>query len=378
MVETETRAVADADGIHAVDTANAGEMRETGVQGEGLLPDTAVRSLSVVIPVYNSAATLSPLLARLLPVLAGIGVPYEVILVNDGSRDGSEAGIAALATSHPDHVRGISLMRNYGQHNALLCGVRAARYGTIVTIDDDLQHPPEEIPRLLAVLAEGYDVVYGTPRAEQHGVLRNLASQVTKLALQSAMGADTARNVSAFRAFHTDLRDAFAEYRNPFISLDVLLTWATERFGILVVRRDPRRVGVSNYTLRKLITHALNMTTGFSTLPLQFASLIGFAFTLFGVAILAYVLIRYVMSGGLLPGFAFLASIIALFSGAQLLALGIIGEYLSRMHVRTQDKPSYVVRARWEILPDADPVSPLASTVAADPMHAAAPTEGAR
>ena len=342
-------------GIEATYDSRLEREREIAPHTERQLFATTVRSLSVVVPVFNSALTLGPLCSRLLPVLDGIGLPYEVILVNDGSRDASAEQIATLATAYPMYIRGISLMRNYGQHNALLCGVRAAQYATIVTIDDDLQHPPEEIPHLLAVLSEGYDVVYGTPIAEQHGLLRNLASQVTKLALQSAMGADVARHVSAFRVFRTDLRDAFATYHNPFVSLDVLLTWGTERFGVRAVQRDPRRAGVSNYTLRKLITHALNMTTGFSTLPLQFASLIGFAFTLFGVAVLAYVLLRYLLSGGLLPGFGFLASIIAIFSGAQLLALGIIGEYLARMHVRTQDKPTYVIRERWETLPDDTP-----------------------
>jgi len=333
--------------------AHVTDAPQNDAPGEASLFTSVIQSVSVVIPVFNSAATLEPLFARLLPVLDEIDLPYEVILVNDGSRDASAERVAMLAATYPDRVRGISLMRNYGQHNALLCGVRAARYATIVTIDDDLQHPPEEIPHLLAVLSEGYDVVYGTPHEEQHGLLRNLASQVTKLALQSAMGADVARHVSAFRVFRTDLRDAFAAYHNPFVSLDVLLTWGTERFGVRTVQRDPRRVGVSNYTLRKLITHALNMTTGFSTLPLQFASLIGFTFTLFGVAVLAYVFVRYLLSGGLLlPGFGFLASIIAIFSGAQLLALGIIGEYLARMHVRTQDKPTYVIREQWESLPD--------------------------
>jgi undecaprenyl-phosphate 4-deoxy-4-formamido-L-arabinose transferase len=235
-------------------------------------------------------------------------------------------------------------MRNYGQHNTLLCGIRQARYEVIVTMDDDLQHPPEEIPNLLAKLAEGYDVVYGTPQQEQHGFWRDVASQVTKLALQSTMGAETARNVSAFRAFRTRLRDAFANYQGPFVSIDVLLTWGTTRFAAIPVHHDPRRVGRSNYTFVRLVTHALNMMTGFSTWPLQLASLIGFAFTLFGLGVLVYVIGRYLIEGGSIAGFPFLASIIAIFSGAQLFALGIIGEYLARMHFRMMERPAYSVR----------------------------------
>jgi len=298
--------------------------------------------LSIVIPVYNSEKILAELVAQLEQTLYPLNVNYEVILVNDGSRDRSWEVIGRLVQDYP-WVHGINLMRNYGQHNALLCGIRAAQHEIIITMDDDLQHPPEEIPKLLDKLAEGYDVVYGTPQKENHGLWRDLTSQATKLALQSAMGAETARNVSAFRAFRTQVRDAFANYQSPFVSIDVLLTWGTTRFAAIPVRHDPRRGGESNYTFRKLVTHALNMMTGFSVLPLQLASLIGFAFTLFGLGVLVYVVGRYLIQGGSVPGFPFLASIIAIFSGAQLFALGIIGEYLARMHFRMMERPTYTV-----------------------------------
>ena len=314
-------------------------------------------ALSVVVPVYNSETSLAELAARLGPVLEKTASSYELILVNDGSRDGSWRVIEELASRH-DWIRGINLMRNFGQHNALLCGIRAARHGVIVTMDDDLQNPPEEIPKLLEKLGEGYDAVYGTPETRQHGFFRNFASWITKLALQSSMGAETARHASALRVFRTSLRDAFASYRSPFVSIDVLLTWGTSRFGSVRVDHRPRLTGTSNYTFRKLAVHALNMMTGFSTLPLQIASLTGFTFTLFGILLLAYVLVRYAIEGGSVPGFPFLASMIAIFSGAQLFALGIIGEYLARMHFRMMEKPTYVARKeqkdnqkenRWDI-----------------------------
>lgn len=149
-------------------------------------------TVSVVVPVHNGAASIEGLVARLLATLDGLGAAYEIVLVNDGSRDDSWPCIVGLSERH-GAVRGIDLMRNYGQHNALLCGIRAARYDVVVTLDDDLQNPPEEIPRLLAALAEGRDVVYGTPRREQHGLLRDLASRITKLVLQGSIGAETAR-----------------------------------------------------------------------------------------------------------------------------------------------------------------------------------------
>lgn len=307
---------------------------------------TATRhgGLSVVAPVYNSEAILPTLVSRLEPVLRDAATSFELILVNDGSHDNSWRVVCDLASRH-NWIRGVNLMRNYGQHNALLCGVRLAGYETLVTIDDDLQHPPEEIPKLLERLKQDFDVVYGTPVRERHGLWRDIASKVTKLALQSAMGAETARSVSAFRAMRTNLRDAFQDYRGPFVSMDTLLTWGTTRFTAVPVKSAERYAGQSNYTVRKLIVHAFNMMTGFSTLPLQFASWIGFAFTAVGFIVLVYVVARYLVEGGSVPGFPFLASIVALFSGAQLFALGIIGEYLARMHFRVIDKPTYVVRS---------------------------------
>lgn len=298
--------------------------------------------LSIVVPVFNSAPELGVLRDRVRGAMADMGVTHELVLVNDGSVDDSWARIVALVSRCPE-VRGINLMRNYGQHNALLCGVRAARAPVIATIDDDLQNPPEAIARLLAKLNEGYDVVYGTPQMEQHSFLRNVASRVTKIALQSAMGAETARHVSAFRVFRTRARDAFESYQGPFVNVDVLLTWGTTRFAAIEVPREPRTRGTSNYTVRLLITHALNMMTGFTTLPLQVASFIGFGLTVFGAFVLAYVIGRYIWTGASVPGFPFLASIITIFSGAQLFSLGIIGEYLARMHFRMMERPPYVV-----------------------------------
>ncbi|MDQ2980296.1 MAG: glycosyltransferase family 2 protein [Acidobacteriota bacterium] len=303
-------------------------------------PRTPSTDLSIVVPVYESADSLPLLVERVNAALAGRS--YEIVLVNDGSADGSWAVIQALSAQNPA-VRGLNLMRNYGQHNALLAGIRAARGELVVTMDDDLQHPPEEIPKLLAPLSRGIDVVYGTPSRLPHSVFRNASSWITKLVLQKAMGAATARKVSAFRAFRTGLRRSFEDYRSPFVSIDVLLTWGTRRFTSVEVEHRPREVGRSHYTLRALVTHALTVATGFSTLPLRLASLVGFSFTVLGLAVLAWVVGRYFVTGGSVPGFPFLASIIAIFSGAQFFALGIIGEYLARIHSRMMERPTYAI-----------------------------------
>ena len=299
--------------------------------------------ISVVVPVYNSETSLPQLVDRLERVLPTIAASWEAILVNDGSRDRSWDVIRGLAGAHP-HVRGITLMRNFGQHNALLAGIRAARFDVIVTMDDDLQHPPEEIGKLLARLREGADVVYGTPGMMQHGFWRNFFSRFTKWTMARAMRIDSIVDINAFRAFRTELREAFRSYSSPQLLLDVLLSWGTSRFAAVDVEHKPREYGRSNYTPLKLFNQAMLMLTGFSTAPLRFASSLGFFFTVFGVGILLYVLVRYLIAGGSVAGFPFLASVIAIFAGAQLFALGIIGEYLARIFNRSIERPAYVVK----------------------------------
>ncbi len=306
-------------------------------------------SVSIVVPVYNSAETLRPLVSRLTTVLASLGEAYEIILVDDGSRDAS-ATVARALEGEYGTVRPLRLLRNYGQHNAILCGLRHARFSVIVTLDDDLQHPPEEIPRLLETLGDRYDVVYGTAEQEQHGLLRDAASRLTKLVMQQVLGVESARKVSGFRAFRRDLRAALDDFNGPYVNIDVMLTWATTRIAGLPVRHEPRRVGSSNYTIGRLMRHTANMLTGFSVLPLRVSTWLGFVLTLFGVVALAFVLGRYLIFGVVVPGFSFLASIIIVFSGTQLFVLGVMGEYLARMHFRLLGRPTYAIRS------DEDPV----------------------
>jgi len=299
--------------------------------------------ISVVVPVYNSQSSLEELVTRLQSVLPTCSSKFEIILVNDGSTDKSADVIRKLEQLY-DFVVPINLMRNYGQHSALLCGIRAARYEVTVTLDDDLQNPPEEIPKLLALLEEGYDVVYGTREKEQHGIFRNLASRITKLTLARTMGVGIADNISSFRAFRTSIRNSFEQYRSSLVMLDVLLTWGATKFAYVKVSHFARLLGQSNYGLRNLFVHALNMITGFTTIPLQLATLYGFACTGFGVIMLACVIVRHFVDGVAPPGFAFLSCVIIIFSGAQLIALGIIGEYLGRIFLNVQGKPPYAVK----------------------------------
>lgn len=299
-------------------------------------------NISVIIPVYRGEMLVTPLVERLATVLPTLAEKFEVILVSDDGPDHVWPVIESLSSRYP-WVVGLKLMRNYGQHNATLAGVRTARYEICVTMDQDLQHPVEEIHCLLEELEKGFDVVYGAPRKLPQNPLRNWITKTIKIFLAGAMGVPSVRNISAFRAFRTELRQAFADFSNPDVTIDVLLSWGTTRFTSVVVNIEPATR--SNYNLFALIRVTVSVLIGYSTAPLRLASWAGFAMTLFGIGVFLYVLYVYFVLGSL-PGFPFLASIISLFSGAQLLILGIFGEYLARMFDGSMHRPTYVISRR--------------------------------
>lgn len=297
--------------------------------------------VSVIVPVYQSVESLPQLVTRVSETLTPTG-SFEIILVDDGSKTETWNQVSQL-TSEFEFVRGLRLGRNYGQHSALVAGIREARFDVSVTIDDDLQNPPEEIPKLLAALNNSNDVVYGVSDQISQDLWRRTASKLIRLALKRSLGAESAPHMSSFRAIRTRLRDAFAGDLGPGVSLDALLTWGTSRFSSVPVRHDPRTDGKSNYSPRKLVRFAIDTTTGYSVFPLQVASILGLFAAALGILVILYVLARLLITGDSVPGFPFLASTIAFFSGIQLFAIGTIGEYLARMHFRTMAKPTYVI-----------------------------------
>ena len=299
--------------------------------------------LSIVIPVYRSEAILESLYERLIKSLEQLQLEFEIIFVDDCGGDQSWQIIQQLS-QQDSRVKGFKLSRNYGQHNALLCGINQASGELIMTMDDDLQHPPEAIQSLIDEINQGYDVVYGSPIKEKHSFFRNIASKATKLVLKKAMGVDIASKVSALRLFRSHTKQAFKHFRGANVNIDVLLTWGTDKYSFVEVDYAERQHGESGYSIWQLLTHAFNMVTGFSTLPLKLASLIGLVFSLFGFVLMAYALLNYFIRGGGVPGFTFLASTIAIFSGVQLFTIGIIGEYLSRIYSRSMEQPSFVVK----------------------------------
>jgi len=298
--------------------------------------------VSVVVPVFNSEHTIPTLIAEVSAVLERKRVDFEILLVNDGSIDESWEVIKDSVRRHP-RVRGINLSRNYGQHNATLCGIRAATFDVSVTIDDDLQYPPAEIPKLLNKLDEGWDVVYGKASERSHTWTRNVLSWLTKGVISRTTGLGRVIEQSPFRAIRTSLRSAFAGYCGPDLLMDVLFGWGTTKFCSVSVTHQPRRQGKSNYSKRRLFNMGLLVLTGYSTAPLRFASWVGFGLTTFGIAVLCYVVVLALFFGSV-PGFPFLAALISIFSGAQLFALGLFGEYLTRVFNRSLGRPTYVIK----------------------------------
>lgn len=300
-------------------------------------------SVSIVIPVYRSGKFLEAFASDLIKTLNMQKMTYELIFVEDHGKDDSWDVIERILQTS-DFVTGIKLNRNYGQHNALLCGIRAAKNEVVITMDDDGQHPPSELINLVNKINDGYDVVYGTPIKEAHGFTRNLASVSFKWLVTKLLGVPSARDASAYRAFRTPLREAFSDFRGDMVNIDIMLTWATDSFTSIKVIRNVRQEGTSGYNFAKLFDHALNTITGFSGVPLRISSYVGLLFALFGFLILVYILAIYTIYDSTVPGFAFIASLLTIFSGVQLLTIGIIGEYVSRIHFRSMDRPAYLVK----------------------------------
>jgi len=301
---------------------------------------TFARQISVIVPVYNSASSVATVVGRVSAVLEIYCESFELILVNDGSTDSSWHAVER-AVLGSNHVLGVNLARNSGQHAALLCGIRLAKFPVCVTLDDDLQFQPEDIPVLVDRLSESVDLVYGCPRKQKQDLWRKAGSQTIRSILKMLVGGNLALHASPFRAFKTRIREAFKDAACDATLIDVLISWGTTRYAAVTVEHVERSVGRSTYSFSKLVFTALNMVTGFTTIPLRIATFNGLACVMMGLLLLVYVFYQIVKNGGSVPGFPFIASVTIIFSGAQLLALGIIGEYLGRMFNRTLNRPAY-------------------------------------
>ena len=319
--------------------------------------------LSVVIPVYRSAETLSTLFDELAQALGELGVQWQIVLVDDASPDTSWDVICELQRRSPDRIRAIQLSRNFGQHNALMCGFRHADGRFIVTMDDDLQNPPGEIPKLFRAIRESNaDLVYGAYQQKQHSRLRNLATEVVGAFYRKVFGRPFA--FTAYRIFRRELMEQILAQPVSFVFIDGLFAWHTDRIARTVVEHRPRTSGRSRYTWGKLARLAVNLFTNFSLLPLQIASWVGGAVTTAGLVLALYCALQLLFGEQAIRGSLLTIVVVLVIGGIQLLCLGVLGEYVGRVHLNNNGRPQYAIRTILQPEPMANP-SPDADDQAA-------------
>lgn len=297
--------------------------------------------ISVVIPVYRSAATLPQLYDRLTRVMHRIHKHYEIIFIDDGSPDNSWKILYTLFKKDR-RIRLFQLTRNFGQHNAIMCGFAHAGGKYIVTLDDDLQNPPEEIMKLTSKIKEGFDLVYGEYQIKKHTLLRNFGSTLVQLVYRNVF--QVPGNLTSFRILKREIAKEILRYSRNYTFIDGLLAWQTKNIGYVKVEHHERKFGKSNYNLVKLMLLTINMLTNFSIFPLQLASIGGFLFSFFGLSLAAFYFFKKIFFGIPVTGFTSIMIAILIFSGVQLLTIGLIGEYIGRIHLNINQKPQYSIR----------------------------------
>ncbi|NMW22899.1 glycosyltransferase family 2 protein [Rhodanobacter denitrificans] len=300
-----------------------------------------VLDVSIVVPVYGGSTALPELCSRLDVAMRTAGLSYEVILVDDRGQAEAWSVINTVAARHPQ-VRGLRLGRNFGQHAATICGISYARGKWIVTMDDDLEHPPESVPVLLAAGDDDHPLVYGTFEKRTHAAYRNLSSELMRRMLKRAFP-DLNEDYCSFRAIHAPLAkqlDRFG-FNRPYI--DGMLSWLTSSTRSVSVPHEQRQHGESTYTMRKLLSHAANIFVTFSYLPLRIATFGGAVLASISFLYLLYVIYGKLTGGINDPGYASLMSVVLFACGIQLLILGVVGEYVGRLMGATFRRPVYIV-----------------------------------
>jgi len=299
---------------------------------------------SVVVPVHNSEGTLQELHQRLVEVFKKLGGSWELVLVNDYSRDNSWKILQELAnTNH--NITAINLTNNFGQHNATMCGLAYAQGKYVITMDDDLQNPPEEVSKLVKTINDGkYSAVYGQFIKKRHGLFRDFASELVNKILSRVTG--SGYTVTSFRIMHKSLVKKLVKFTQYNVMIDVLIkdTVANRDVGHCPVEHHVREIGKSGYSYRKLFWYAINMIFNFTLWPLRLASILGFLFSFLSAIVGISLLIYYFRYGISVSGWTSLILSISFFSGIILFVLGIIGEYLGRIFLSINQKPQYLIK----------------------------------
>ncbi len=304
--------------------------------------------VSIVIPVYNSETTIGPLVGKLVSELTPM-FETEIILVNDNSKDQSDRVCREIYEQHRNIVKYYQLARNVGEHNAVMAGLNQMTGDYAVIMDDDFQNPVSEVIKLVTFAKDNeYDVVYTWYEKKQHSRFRNLGSAFNNRVANVMLKKPKDLYLSSFKIINRFLVNEIIKYDLPYPYIDGLILRTTSNIGKIQVAHEKRTAGHSNYTLVKLTRLWMNMFTNFSVLPLRIAIIIGFLFAVLGVALGVYTVIERINNPGIPVGYSALMVAISVFSGIQLMAIGMLGEYLGRMFLSQNKKPQYSIRKRYE------------------------------
>jgi undecaprenyl-phosphate 4-deoxy-4-formamido-L-arabinose transferase len=308
--------------------------------------------LSVVIPVYNEEAALPALFARLYPALDKLGLAYEILFVNDGSRDRSVAVLRKQFDARPDVTRVVLLARNFGQHMAIMAGFEQTRGDIVITLDADLQNPPEEIAALVAKMKEGYDYVGTIRRQRQDSIFRRWPSRIINLIRERITNIKMTDQGCMLRAYSRSIIQTLNRCREVNTFIPALAYTFAQNPTEIEVAHEERSAGDSKYSMRKLIRLNYDLMTGFSLVPLQFFSVLGIVVSLGTMATYTGVMIhRWIMSGSFTQGLAEVwdRDILQFFLiGIMLFGLGLLGEYVGRIYEQVRGRPRYLIEAILE------------------------------
>jgi undecaprenyl-phosphate 4-deoxy-4-formamido-L-arabinose transferase len=300
--------------------------------------------ISVVIPVFNEEDNLLELGERLIRTLTGMGRPFEIIFVDDGSTDGSWKLLSDLNGQYPQQIRALQFHRNFGQHQAIFAGFQAARGQVMVTLDADLQNPPEEIPRLVAKLDEGYDTVGGWRENRQDSIFRRLPSQLVNAVMSRVTGVKLRDYGCMLRAYRRSVVDSINQCQESSSFIPALANLFAQRVAEIPVGHTERERGKSKYGLFKLLRLNFDLMTGFSNLPIHLVGFMGVAIALLGLLFGFMLIIRRIFVGPEVEGVFTLFAILFVFVGLNTLGLALIGEYVGRIYREVRGRPRFVIR----------------------------------
>ncbi len=302
----------------------------------------SIKNYSVVIPVYNSEHTLRELFSRIKSQFEKINETYEVIFIEDCGSDRSWETLCELKKENPGKVTIIKLSKNFGQHNAILCGFNYVNGKQVITIDDDLQIPPEEIPKLIKTQSEtSADVVYGIYSEKKHGFYRNIGSYLVQKIFKKIF--NTRKNITSFRLLSSEMVNRLKNHKENFVYIDGLLHWYTNDFAHVVVNHEPRKSGKSGYNPLKLIALANNLLFNFTTLPLRWMIQIGMFFSVLSFLAAIFFVYRKLIYD--VPiGYTSIIVILFFIFSILLLVIGVVGEYISRLYSVQNEKPQYSIK----------------------------------